>query len=111
MSCLSIYLPIYYKLCYVPCFAVPASPCSCFLVQKNDADVFVFVFVFVCLARDVGPLTSCTPEGGPFDFDSQKSFQTAACGQVGGAAADEQKESLLSWRRPPTTNRDRLSVA
>jgi hypothetical protein len=34
MSCISIYLStylsIYYKLCSVPCFSVPASSCSCF---------------------------------------------------------------------------------
>jgi hypothetical protein len=37
-------------------------------------------------------------EGGPFDFDSQKSFAKRLFDQVGGAAADERKENL-SWRR------------
>jgi hypothetical protein len=58
MSCLSIYLPIYYKLCSDPCFAVRASLCSCFFCEKTTPMVFFFL-VFSCLER-------APPVAGPF---------------------------------------------
>jgi hypothetical protein len=48
MSCLSIYLPIYYELCSDPCFAARASLCSCFFCEKTTP-MFFFVLVFSCL--------------------------------------------------------------